>query len=65
LHYEQRIAEAPEIATRERNWHDLLECADLVALPQLKAALTAAGRADRDCRPEIAHARAMRVDAVR
>src|SRR5262245_44443235 len=24
LHYEQRIAERGEIATRERNWHDLL-----------------------------------------
>jgi len=39
LHYEQRIAERGEIATRERNWHDLLNALIWLRFPQLKAAL--------------------------
>ena len=39
LHYEQRIAERAEIATRERNWHDLLNALIWLRFPQLKAAL--------------------------
>jgi hypothetical protein len=39
LHYERRIAERAEIATRERNWHDLLNALVWLRFPQLKAAL--------------------------
>ncbi len=39
LHYEQRIAERAEIATRERNWHDLLNALIWLRFPQLKGAL--------------------------
>jgi hypothetical protein len=39
LHYEQRIAERGEIATRERNWHDLLNALIWMRYPQLKSAL--------------------------
>jgi hypothetical protein len=39
LHYEQRIAERGEIATRERNWHDLLNALIWLRFPELKAAL--------------------------
>jgi len=39
LHYEQRIAERAEIATRERNWHDLLNALVWLRFPQLKGAL--------------------------
>jgi len=39
LHYEQRIAERAEIATRERNWHDLLNALIWLRFPQLKTAL--------------------------
>ena len=39
LHYEQRIAERGDIATRERNWHDLLNALIWLRFPQLKAAL--------------------------
>ncbi|MDR3388430.1 MAG: DUF3025 domain-containing protein [Rudaea sp.] len=39
LHYEQRIAERGQIATRERNWHDLLNALIWVRFPALKAAL--------------------------
>jgi hypothetical protein len=41
LHYEQRIAERGEIATRERNWHDLLNALIWLRFPTLKAALNA------------------------
>ncbi len=39
LHYEQRIAERGEIATRERNWHDLLNALIWLRYPALKQAL--------------------------
>jgi Protein of unknown function (DUF3025) len=41
LHYEQRIAERGEIATREGNWHDLLNALIWRRYPGLKAALNA------------------------
>jgi hypothetical protein len=41
LHYEQRIAECGQIATRERNWHDLLNALIWLRFPALKAALNA------------------------
>ena len=39
LHYEQRIAERGEIATREGNWHDLLNALMWLRYPALKQAL--------------------------
>ena len=39
LHYEQRIFERGEIATRERNWHDLLNALVWLRFPRLKRAL--------------------------
>src|SRR5262252_986492 len=39
VHYEQRIAERGEIATRERNWHDLLNALIWIRYPRLKSAL--------------------------
>ena len=41
LHYEQRIAGRGEIATRERNWHDLLNALVWLRFPQIKGALNA------------------------
>ena len=41
LHYEQRIAECGQIATREGNWHDLLNALVWLRFPALKAALNA------------------------
>ena len=41
LHYEQRIFERGEIATRERNWHDLLNALVWLRHPKLKHALNA------------------------
>lgn len=41
LHYEQRIAERGEIATREGNWHDLLNALVWLRYPALKAGLNA------------------------
>jgi hypothetical protein len=41
LHYEQRIFERGAIATRERNWHDLLNALIWLRFPQIKAALNA------------------------
>ena len=41
LHYEQRICSRGEIATRERNWHDLLNALIWLRYPRLKAALNA------------------------
>ncbi|MGH8042086.1 MAG: DUF3025 domain-containing protein [Rudaea sp.] len=41
LHYEQRIAQRGQIATRERNWHDLLNALVWLRFPQIKAALNA------------------------
>jgi len=39
LHYERRIAERGEIATREGNWHDLLNALIWLRYPALKKAL--------------------------
>lgn len=39
LHYEQRIAERGQIATREGNWHDLLNALVWLRHPALKQAL--------------------------
>lgn len=39
LHYESRIAERNQIATRENNWHDLLNALIWIRYPRLKAAL--------------------------
>jgi len=41
LHYERRIAERGEIATREGNWHDLLNALVWLRYPALKTALNA------------------------
>jgi len=41
LHYEQRIFERGAIATRERNWHDLLNALIWLRFPQIKASLNA------------------------
>jgi hypothetical protein len=41
LHYEQRIFERGEVATRERNWHDLLNALVWLRYPKLKRALNA------------------------
>jgi len=41
LHYEQRIAERGEIATRGGNWHDLLNALVWLRYPALKTALNA------------------------
>ena len=41
LHYEQRIAERGEVATREGNWHDLLNALIWRRYPALKGALNA------------------------
>jgi hypothetical protein len=41
LHYEQRIAERGEIATREANWHDLFNAFAWLRYPTLKRALNA------------------------
>jgi hypothetical protein len=49
LHYEQRIAERGEIATRENNWHDLFNALIWLRHPVLKRALNARQMA------EIAH----------
>jgi hypothetical protein len=49
LHYEQRIAERGEIATRENNWHDLFNAMAWLRHPALKRALNARQMA------EIAH----------
>jgi DUF3025 family protein len=39
LHYEERIAEAGAIATREGNWHDLLNAMVWMRYPRIKQAL--------------------------
>ncbi|TAM30633.1 MAG: DUF3025 domain-containing protein [Rhodanobacter sp.] len=49
LHYEQRIAERGDIATRENNWHDLFNALVWLRHPTLKRALNARQMA------EIAH----------
>jgi hypothetical protein len=41
LHYEQRIAERGDIATREHNWHDLFNALAWLRYPTLKRALNA------------------------
>lgn len=49
LHYEQRIAERGDIATRENNWHDLFNALVWLCHPALKRVLNARQMA------EIAH----------
>ena len=39
LHYEQRIAERGEVATRAENWHDLINALVWLRHPRLKSAL--------------------------
>jgi len=41
LHYEQRIAERGQVATRTQNWHDLLNALIWLRYPQIKSALNA------------------------
>ncbi|MBQ4853286.1 DUF3025 domain-containing protein [Rhodanobacter sp. B2A1Ga4] len=41
MHYEQRIAECGDIATRERNWHDLFNALVWLRHPAIKRALNA------------------------
>jgi len=41
LHYEQRIADRGQIATRVSNWHDLLNALIWLRFPSLKSALNA------------------------
>ncbi|WP_266168990.1 DUF3025 domain-containing protein [Dyella subtropica] len=41
LHYEQRIAECGQIATREANWHDLFNALVWLRYPSIKRALNA------------------------
>jgi len=41
LHYEARIAQRQQIATREHNWHDLLNAVIWLRHPELKSALNA------------------------
>jgi hypothetical protein len=41
LHYEQRIAEQGAIATRQGNWHDLLNALVWLRFPRIKTALNA------------------------
>jgi hypothetical protein len=41
LHYEARIAERTQIATRTENWHDLLNALIWLRYPEIKAALNA------------------------
>ncbi len=46
LHYERRIAERGQVATREGNWHDLLNALVWIEQPQLKRAVNARQVAD-------------------
>ncbi len=46
LHYERRIAERGCVATREGNWHDLLNALVWLEQPQLKRAVNARQAAD-------------------
>lgn len=46
LHYEQRIFERGAIATRERNWHDLLNALVWIEHGEIKAAMNARQVAD-------------------
>lgn len=46
LHYEQRIAERGKIATREANWHDLLNALVWLRHPALKRALNQRQRSE-------------------
>ena len=41
LHYEQRIAERGQIATRVHNWHDLFNALVWLRFPEVKSALNA------------------------
>jgi hypothetical protein len=49
LHYEQRIAERGDIATREGNWHDLLNALVWLRYPALKHALNQRQMAEIAC----------------
>jgi hypothetical protein len=49
LHYEQRIAAHGQIATRERNWHDLLNALIWLRFPQIKSALNTRQVAEIEC----------------
>ena len=49
LHYEQRIAERGEIATRANNWHDLFNALVWLRHPGLKRALNARQMAEIAC----------------
>lgn len=46
LHYEQRIAEHGQIATRDSNWHDLFNALIWLRYPQMKRAMNARQVAD-------------------
>src|SRR5690606_36267822 len=46
LHYEQRIAERGQIATRNSNWHDLFNALIWLRYPQIKRAMNARQVAD-------------------
>ncbi len=46
LHYERRVAERGQVATREDNWHDLLNALVWIEQPQLKRAVNARQVAD-------------------
>ena len=49
LHYEQRIAERDQIATREANWHDLFNALIWIRHPAIKRAMNV--RHDRIAAP--------------
>jgi hypothetical protein len=49
LHYEARIAQRGEIATREHNWHDLLNALIWLRHPDLKHALNARQVVEIEC----------------
>jgi Protein of unknown function (DUF3025) len=50
LHYEQRIFQTGQIATRENNWHDLFNAMMWLCYPEIKSALNA-----RQWRDALAH----------
>jgi len=58
LHYERRIAERGAVATRERNWHDLLNALIWLRFPVLKAALNARQVAEIACMGDKRRSRA-------
>lgn len=58
LHYEQRIDQRGEIATRADNWHDLFNALVWIEHPQIKAALNARQSADVSVIGNVARTRA-------